>query len=170
MRFFWIFLTALAVIAFSGCGKKETPQTFAPPGPGMARPIQPQVLDYNKIEEVKPSGETATTVHRDLQLVLTKVFGGAKLFTFFEMGGQMGPQVGRGSHFTYAVKRQTTLEDVAALQKKMEARGYKLVLEGSKNPIKTLCFEKKIGDKIYSVTIGTTPGDQRVSVVVFPKV
>ncbi|MGQ9513385.1 hypothetical protein [Thermodesulfitimonas sp.] len=81
--------------------------------------------------------------------MLEKVFGGAKLALFFEMGGQMGPQMGPqmggggGSHFTYAVKRQTRIEDVSAVQKKLEAQGYKLVLDSSQNAIRTLCFDKE---------------------------
>lgn len=170
MRFLGLVLVSLALLVFPGCGKKETPQPVSP-GAGMARPIEPQSLDYNKVVEVKPAGKLATALHGDMQPVLEKVFGGAKLFLFFEMGGQMGSQMGGGggSHFTYAVKRQTRIEDVSALQKKLEVQGYKLVLDGSQNAIRTLCFEKKIGGKLYSVTVGTTLGDQRVSVVVFPK-
>lgn len=162
---------AVMVALVSGCGKKEPPQPVTPPGMGMARPISPQPIDFSKVEEVKPTGELATVVHKDVKPVLEKVFGGAKLTLCFEMGGQMGPQMGGayGSHLIYAVKRRTELADVRSIEKRMAAQGYKLVLDATKNEIKTLCFEKEIAGKTYAVTIGTTPGDQRVSVVIFPR-
>jgi hypothetical protein len=162
MRFLVVLVLGVLLVATAGCGKKTESQ--APAGTGMARPIQPVTLDFEKVEEVAPTGDFSVAVHKDVQPVLAAVFGGAKLSAFFEM--PMGPG-GNGSHFTYALKRQAKANDLSAVKQKLEAEDYKFIAETPRNGIETFCFEKKLGEKTYAVTLGLTPGDQRVSVVVF---
>jgi len=159
MRFFVVLLLSVFLVATAGCGKK-TPESQVAPGPGMARPIQPTAIDFEKVKEVAPAGDFATAIDKDVKPVLATVFGGAKLFNSFAMGDQ-------GSHLIYALKRQAKADDLAAVKKKLEAKGYKFITEAPRSGIETFSFEKKLSDKTYGVTLGLTPGDQRVSVVIF---
>lgn len=165
MRLILTVLICVLAVVVAGCGKKA-PEQSQPTMPGMARPIQPTAIDFDTVEEVTPSNDLAKTLDKDLRAAFTEVFGGAKLSVFFEMGGQMG-QGGGGSHFTYALKRQTKADDVEALKKELGTKGFDFMTEAPRDDIKTLSFSKTVGEKTYAVTVGTTVGDQRVSVVVF---
>lgn len=164
MRLFLIITVCLLIAVTAGCGKKapEEPRSTTP---SMARPIQPTAIDFDTVEEVTPGNDLAKTLDKDLRAVFTEVFGGAKLSGFFEMGGQMDQ--GGGSHFTYALKRQTKADDVDALKKELGTKGFDFMAEAPRNNIKTLSFRKTVGEKTYAVTVGMTLSDQRVSVVVF---
>ncbi|MEW6447322.1 MAG: hypothetical protein AB1426_04430 [Bacillota bacterium] len=166
MRLLLVALVCVLVTAVAGCGKKapEQPQTTMP---GLAGPIQPTAIDFERVEEVTLTSDLARTLDKDLRTVFTKVFGGAKLSRFFEMGGQMGQGTG-GSHFTYTLKRQTKADDVAALKKELGTKGYNFTAEAPRDGITTLSFTKNVGEKTYAVTVGMTLTDQRISVVVFP--
>jgi len=168
LRFLPIVFVCALVMLIAGCGKKTPEQTQpATPGmPGMARPIQPTAIDFDKVEELTPTGDLAKTFDKEFRAVFAEVFGGAKLFRFFEMGEQMGQGAG-GSHFTYALKRKTKADDVDALKIELGTKGYDFMAEVPREEFKTLTFSKTIGGKTYAVTVGMTLSDQRVSVVVF---
>ncbi|MCL6559517.1 MAG: hypothetical protein K6U74_12110, partial [Firmicutes bacterium] len=90
MRIWLVLFFALILTVTAGCGRKEPPETQMPPsGPGIAMPIQPSAVDFDKVQEVTPTGDLPKAIHKDFQPALASVFGGAKLSGFFAMGGQM---------------------------------------------------------------------------------
>ncbi|MEW6171980.1 MAG: hypothetical protein AB1510_02785 [Bacillota bacterium] len=159
MRFWLVLIISLVLVATAGCGKQKEPQSETPTAQGPG-PIQPTVIDFDKVQEMAPTGDVCKAVHAELQPVFAKVFGGAKLSMFFQMGEG-------GNHMTYALKRRTAAEDVEPLKKELDSKGYKLAKDSSREELKTLSFQKKIAGKDCQVTVGLTVSDQRLGVAVF---
>ncbi|MCL6560265.1 MAG: hypothetical protein K6U74_16020, partial [Firmicutes bacterium] len=65
------------------------------------------------------------------------------------------------------LKRRSKADDVESIKKALAAKGYEFKGDISREQLKTLRFEKNIGGKVCSVTIGLTINDQRVGVAAF---
>ncbi|MEW6183364.1 MAG: hypothetical protein AB1500_09355 [Bacillota bacterium] len=159
MRFWLVLILSLVLLAAAGCGKQKEPPSETPQAQGPG-PIQPTAIDFDKVQEMAPTGDVCKAVHAELQPIFTKVFGGAKLSMFFQMGEG-------GNHLTYALKRQTAGEDAEPLKKELESGGYTFGQDSSNGDMKTLSFGKKIAGKDCTVTVGMTVYDQRLGVAVF---
>lgn len=165
MRLYYVLFLGLLLVATAGCGRQKPPESqVQPSGPGMAMPIQPSSIDFEKVQEIAPTGKLAKAVHEDVQPALAAVFGGAKLSGFFTMGGQMDAG---GSHFVYALKRRSKAEDVEPLKKELAEKGFRFKADVSREQLKTLSFEKVVGGKACALTVGLTVDDQRIGIAAF---
>jgi hypothetical protein len=165
MRLGFIIVLGLLLIATTGCGKQKTPEPKDTSAGPMAGPIQPMAVDFEKVEEIAPTGEFGEAVHKDVQPALAAVFGGAKLSGFFAMGGMDGG----GSHLVYALKRRGKAEDVEPLKKELGEKGFEFVADVPREQLVTLSFEKEMGEKVCTLTVGLTVDDQRIGIAAFER-
>lgn len=161
-----LFLLALFVVgvAISGCsGEKieQTPvETKKPEESKESESQQTQTSGgenpYDKANEISLSGD-AKDVDSMMRPILNNIFGGAKPTGFISGSGQGGI----GTSIVYVVKRPIKSEDIDALRKAIEGKGYTSQYGGIESGDFGLMFMKGQNEVMM---IGGSLGEQEITV------